>query len=57
MKLRKTIGILLLSFWIPFILAMAFADQYGNSGWYMVAGLIMVVFGTWGGILLVTSKK
>jgi hypothetical protein len=35
----------------------AFADQYGNSGWYMVAGLIMVVFGTWGGILLVTSKK
>jgi hypothetical protein len=55
--LRKTIGILFLSSWLPFILAMAFADAAGDSPWYMVAGLMLFTFGTWGGILLVTGKK
>jgi hypothetical protein len=52
-KMRKNIGILLLCFWIPTVLGMAFE----SDGWYTIAGLLMMVFGTWGGILLVTGKK
>jgi hypothetical protein len=55
--MRKTIGILLLCFWIPTIFAMAFSDVNGNSPWYTVAGFMMMIFGTWGGILLVTGKE
>jgi hypothetical protein len=56
-NLRKTIGILLLSSWLPFVLAMAFADAKGDSPWYLVTGFMWILFGTWAGILLVTGKK
>jgi hypothetical protein len=52
--MKKVIGILLLCFWIPTVLAIAFPAS--ADGWYVVAGLMMFVFGTWGGILLVRSK-
>jgi hypothetical protein len=55
--MKKTIGILLLSSWIPFVLAMAFADANGDSPFYMIAGFMWLVFGTWAGILLVNEKK
>jgi F0F1-type ATP synthase assembly protein I len=55
--MRKTIGILILSSWIPFMLGMAFADYAGNSPWYMITGFMWLVFGTWAGILLVNEKK
>jgi len=55
--MRKTIGILLLSSWLPFVLGMAFPDATGNSGWYTVTGIMWIVFGTWAAILLVTKKK
>jgi hypothetical protein len=51
---KKTIGILLLVSWIPFVLAMAFPES--STGWYTITGLMWVVFGTWAGILLVRSK-
>lgn len=53
--MKQTIGKLLLSFWIPTILALAFPEM--EDGMYIIAGLIMMVFGTWGGILLVQDKK
>jgi hypothetical protein len=46
----------MLASWIPFVLGMAFADYAGDSPWYMIAGLMWIVFGTWGGILLVMEK-
>ena len=55
--MRKTIGILLLCSWAPFILGMSFQNAYGNSPWYTVAGFMLLIFGTWGGILLLTSRK
>jgi len=55
--MNKTIGILLLSSWAPFILAMAFVDSMGESPWYMVTGFMWLVFGTWAGILLLLKKK
>jgi hypothetical protein len=55
-KMRRTIGILLLCSWLPFVLGVAFADTLGNSPWYTIAGLMYLVFGTWAGILLVNSK-
>jgi hypothetical protein len=54
--MRKTIGSLLLASWIPFVLAMAFADEAGDSPFYMIAGFMWLIFGTWGGILLVNRK-
>ena len=54
--MNKTIGILLLATWIPFVLGMAFSDATGDSPWYMIAGFMWLVFGTWGGILLVNDK-
>jgi hypothetical protein len=51
--MNKTIGILLLSSWVPFVLGMAFSDTAGDSPWYMIAGLMWLVFGTWAGVLLV----
>jgi hypothetical protein len=54
--MRRTIGILLLCSWLPFVLGVAFADTLGNSPWYTIAGLMYLVFGTWAGILLVNSK-
>ena len=50
-KLKKTIGILLLCFWVPVIFALAFPAA--EDGWYTVAGFMIMIFGTWGGILLV----
>lgn len=55
--MKKTIGTLLLLSWVPAVLGMAFQDATGQSPWYTVAGLMLFVFGTWGGILLVKSKK
>jgi len=55
--MKQVIGTLLLLSWVPFILGMAFVDRAGDSPWYMIAGLMWLVFGTWGGILLVTGKK
>jgi hypothetical protein len=52
--MKRTIGILLLCFWVPIAIAMAFPEL--SEGWYTVGGLMMMVFGTWGGILLVRSK-
>ena len=54
--MKKTVGILLLSSWAPFVLGMAFPDAYGDSGWYMIAGLMWLVFGTFAGILLIKDK-
>lgn len=54
--MKKTIGTLLLASWLPFVLGMAFADALGDSPWYMVAGLMWLVFGTWAGLLLVVDK-
>jgi len=51
--MKKTIGILLLTSWIPFLLAMAFPP---GDGWYMITGTMWLVFGTWAGILLVSKK-
>lgn len=53
--MRKVIGILLLCFWIPTVIALAFPES--SEGWYSIAGIMMFVFGTWGGVLLVTDKK
>ena len=50
--MRKTIGMLLLCSWIPLVLAMAFEAD----AWYTISGLMLGVFGTWGGILLVREK-
>ena len=50
--MRKTIGILLLGFWLPMVLGMAFEAD----AWYTISGLMLGVFGTWGGILLVREK-
>jgi hypothetical protein len=55
--MNKTVGTLLLLSWVPFVLGMAFANEYGDSPWYMIAGLMWVVFGTWAGILLVQGKN
>jgi hypothetical protein len=52
--MKKTIGILLLTSWIPFMLAMAFPDS--SEGFYMITGFMWIVFGTWAGILLVNGK-
>jgi len=52
--LKKNIGILLLCFWIPTILAIAFPES--ADGWYTIAGFMIMIFGTWGGILLVREK-
>ena len=52
--LNKVIGILLLASWLPFVLALAFPDS--ADGWYLITGLMLFVFGTWGGILLVKGK-
>lgn len=54
--MKRTIGILLLSSGLPFVLAMTFADAAGNSPWYMITGLMWLVFGTWAGVLLVMEK-
>ena len=48
--MKKTIGILSLTFWIPLVLAIAFPNL--EDGFYTIAGLMMMTFGTWGGILL-----
>lgn len=53
--MRKTIGILLLLTWIPFVMAMSFPDI--EDGMYMITGFMWLVFGTWAGILLVNEKK
>lgn len=55
-KLKKTIGTLFLFSWLPFMLAMAFEDANGDSGWYFVAGMMMIVFGTWSAILNLQDK-
>jgi hypothetical protein len=55
--MKKTIGTLMLLSWLPFVLGMAFADVNGDSQWYMITGLMWIVFGTWGGILLVREEK
>lgn len=52
--MKRIIGILLLSSWIPMLLAMAFPAS--EDGWYMIAGVFMIVFGTWAGILLIQDK-
>ena len=49
--MKKTIGTLLLASWVPFVIAMAFPAS--ADGWYMITGLMWLVFGTWAGILLV----
>ena len=54
-KLNKTIGTLMLLSWIPFVCAMAFPGI--SEGMYTITGLMWVVFGTWGGILLVKGNK
>jgi len=51
---NKTIGTILLCSWLPFILALAFPEL--EDGFYMITGLIWMVFGTWAGILLVREK-
>ena len=43
--------------WVPFVLGMAFPDPItGDSGWYMVAGFMWLVFGTWSAILNLQDK-
>lgn len=54
--MKKTIGIIGLCSWIPFVLAIAFADVNGDSPWYLIAGLMWIVFGTWAWILLLKKK-
>lgn len=49
--MNKTIGILLLLSWVPFVLAIAFPML--DSGFYAITGFMWLVFGTWAGILLV----
>jgi len=53
--MKRTIGFLLLGFWIPVVLAMAFPEV--QDSWYMISGFMMMVFGTWGAILLIQDKK
>jgi len=56
--MNKAIGSLLLLSWAPFVFGMAFPTYDGStSGWYTIAGLMWLVFGTWSGILLVNDKK
>ena len=55
-NLKKVIGILMLSSWLPFVLGMSFADVNGDSGWYTVAGFMWIVFGTWSAILNLQDK-
>ena len=48
--MKKTVGTILLTSWIPFIIAAAFPAV--SDGFYMITGLMWLVFGTWAGILL-----
>lgn len=49
--MEKKVGTALLLSWIPFLLGMAFPES--GEGFYTIAGLSWLVFGTWAGILLV----
>jgi len=50
--MKKTIGVLLLCSWIPTLFGMAFDVEE----WYTISGLMLFVFGTWAGILLVREE-
>lgn len=49
-KLKKTIARLFLLSYLPFVLAMAFPTA--SEGFYMITGLMWLVFGTWEAFLL-----
>ena len=48
--MKKTIAILFLCAYIPFVLAMAFPVT--ADGFYMITGFMWMIFGTWASILL-----
>ena len=54
-RMKKTIGTILLTSWIPFIIAIAFPTV--SDGFYAIAGLMWLVFGTWAGILLLNKPS